>query len=179
MEKESLPNDATSSKKGIIAPPLPGDLKIELVSRQALARGVKVTVLFREFPKAKRSRPLSKTESKRMTPVNPKVVSIGGGNAIQAIIDKVGEGVYYVRLELEHEPSLDASIGVKLYEGGPLARVTNLPMRSLRHNETILRILMPEGIIWDDPAAFSGSLESSDSVTRFNNDTGLVWKEYN
>jgi len=42
----------------------------------------------------------------------------------------------------------------------------------------VVKILMPEGIVWDDDAAFTGSLEDSDSITKFNADTGLTWKEY-
>jgi len=38
---------------------------------------------------------------------------------------------------------------------------------------------MPDAILWDDESAFSGSMEDSNSVTKFNSETGLVWKEYN
>jgi len=37
---------------------------------------------------------------------------------------------------------------------------------------------MPEGILWEDEAAFSGSMEDSEGVTKFNSETGLLWKEY-
>ena len=37
---------------------------------------------------------------------------------------------------------------------------------------------MPEAILWDDDASFTGSLEDSESTTKFNAQTGLYWKEY-
>ena len=42
----------------------------------------------------------------------------------------------------------------------------------------IARLLMPEGILWEEDSSFSGTIEDSDSVTKFNSDSGLVWKEY-
>jgi hypothetical protein len=36
---------------------------------------------------------------------------------------------------------------------------------------------MPEELFWDDTSSFSGSIEDSRSITRFRNDTGLLWKE--
>lgn len=30
------------------------------------------------------------------------------------------------------------------------------------------KVMMPEGILWDDKTAFSGILEDSESITRFN-----------
>jgi hypothetical protein len=32
--------------------------------------------------------------------------------------------------------------------------------------------------LWSDDSFFSGSIEDSESVTKFNTDTGIVWKEY-
>jgi hypothetical protein len=39
------------------------------------------------------------------------------------------------------------------------------------------KFLVPDGIFWDDDDRFTGSMEDSDSITKFNSDTGLVWRE--
>jgi hypothetical protein len=39
------------------------------------------------------------------------------------------------------------------------------------------KFLVPDAIFWDDDERFTGSMEDSDSITKFNSDTGLVWKE--
>jgi hypothetical protein len=41
----------------------------------------------------------------------------------------------------------------------------------------ILKILMPEGIRWDDTDYFDGNIENSESITRYNKNDHLVWRE--
>jgi hypothetical protein len=67
---------------------------------------------------------------------------------------------------------------VRFYEKTSKAKSKPLGTRAVGNNERIARVLMPEGIVWEDDSAFSGSMEDSDSVTKFNSATGLVWKEY-
>jgi hypothetical protein len=44
--------------------------------------------------------------------------------------------------------------------------------------ETVMfRFILPEALFWDDDDYFTGMVEGSDSITKFNEDTGLVWKE--
>lgn len=178
-EKGSSSDAAATAAKGLLAPPLIGELTFELVSPLMVQRGVKVAVLFRDFPKSKRDRPIPKAEARRMIPLDPKVMVVAGKNTLRVVVDKVGEGICYLRVEHEHPTPVELSIVVRLYEGAPRARTKHLPIRMTRNNETILKVLMPEGILWEDSDAFTGSLENSDSMTRFNTDTGLIWKEYN
>jgi hypothetical protein len=37
---------------------------------------------------------------------------------------------------------------------------------------------MPDAILWEDESAFTGSMQDSAGVTKFNSETGLIWKEY-
>jgi hypothetical protein len=37
--------------------------------------------------------------------------------------------------------------------------------------------VLPDAVFWDDEKFFSGSIEDSDSITKFNAETGFVWKE--
>jgi len=164
-------------EKGLFTPPLTGDIKFELVARKDLDRGVKVLISFRDFPKARRGRPLSRTEAMRVRSMAPKIV-MPKGNTIHAIIDHAAEGVYYVRVELEQQVS-DASITIRLFEGSSRAKNKTVHIRTITNNEIVVRLMMPEGIVWEDASAFSGSLEDSDSVTKFNPETGVEWKEYN
>ncbi|MBI5102922.1 MAG: hypothetical protein HZB33_13950 [Nitrospirae bacterium] len=39
------------------------------------------------------------------------------------------------------------------------------------------RFMLPEAVFWDDDDRFSGTIEDSDSITKFNEDAGLLWKE--
>lgn len=42
---------------------------------------------------------------------------------------------------------------------------------------TKFKFLFPDMIFWDDEDAFTGSIEDSDSLTKFNPERGLLWKE--
>jgi hypothetical protein len=162
----------------IFMPPLPGDLKFEISSDENIQRGVRVSVLFRDFPKARRNRAVSRSEALRIQTLSPKVV-LTRPNTIQAVVESAAEGVYYLRVELENQESIQGTITIKLFDSGPRARTKSVGRQIIRNHETIVRILMPEGILWEDNSAFSGSMEDSNSVTKYNNDNGLVWKEYN
>ena len=175
--EKAKPTEAPAPK-GLFMPPLLGDLKIELIATRDVQRGVKVFVEYRDFPKAKRGRIISKREAMHIKPSKAKVV-IPKSNTIQIIVDHSSEGIYYVRVQLDQLESIRALVRIKLFEAGPKARSKSLGMRTISSNETIIKILMPEGIFWDDADAFSGSLDDSDGITKYNTETGLVWKEYN
>jgi hypothetical protein len=168
---------APAQTKGLFSPPLTGDIKFELVARDDLRHGVKVAVGFREFPRSRRGRPLSRAEAMRIRSMSPKIV-LPGENAIHAIIDHASEGVYYLRVELDRQQVADVSITIRLFEGSSRARNRTVHVGALAGNRTVVRLMMPEGVVWEDSSAFSGSLEDSDSVTRFNSETGMEWKEY-
>lgn len=89
------------------------------------------------------------------------------------------QGAIHLRVELDQHDSLQGQITIRLYEPGPRQRIKKLSKQEIASGVTVVRILMPEGILWDDPSAFSGSMEDSESITRYNTDSGLVWKEYN
>lgn len=164
--------------KGLFLPPVFGDLKLEIGGKEEALKQVKVTVLFREFRQSRRNRPMTKAEARRVQAIVPKVVRTSE-KTLQAVIDVAGEGVYDFRLEAASGQSVAASFTVKVFEKSKKAVIKNLGSRTVGNKESVTKILMPEGILWDDPAAFTGNIEDSDSVTKFNSDTGLVWKEYN
>lgn len=167
----------TAEVKGLFLPPLIGDLKLEMTGRDDAVGRIKVTVLFREFLKARRTRPLSRSEARRVQALAPKVARTGD-RTLQAVIEVAGEGVYEFVAEADSAQSIETSCAIKLYEKSSRARTKSVGTRRIGRREGIVKVLMPEGIFWDDDAAFSGSMEDSDSVTKFDAETGLVWKEY-
>lgn len=174
---EKKATGVSGKAKGLFAPPITGDIKFEMVASEGLQRGVKVSVGFRDYPRAKRGRPLTRSEALLIRSVIPKIVT-PKENAIHAIIDHASEGIYYLRLELEHRQLSDVSITIRVYEGSSRSVKKTVHLPAISGNETVVRLMMPEGIVWEDSSSFSGSLEDSDSVTKFN-DTGVEWKEYN
>lgn len=44
-------------------------------------------------------------------------------------------------------------------------------------SKTLFRFVLPDALFWDDKDRFTGSFEDSDSITKFNNETGFLWRE--
>ena len=174
---QDKPRAKGAEGKGIFLPPVRGDLKLEIVGKDELLQSIKVVVLFHELPTARRSRPMSKAEYRRFRTLSPKVVRTADTTR-QAVIEVAAEGIYEFKVETGAEQPVEVSFAVKLYDNSSRARTKPVGKRRISSSESIVKVLMPEGLLWDDDSAFSGSIEASDSTTKFNSDTGLVWKEY-
>ena len=61
----------------------------------------------------------------------------------------------------------------------PSKRKTRLfgPMLIGEEGTFIGRLLMPEGIFWDEDEWFTGKVEDGDSITKYNSPEGTTWKE--
>ncbi len=51
------------------------------------------------------------------------------------------------------------------------------PMLIKEEGTFIGRLLMPEGIYWDEDEWFTGQIENGDSITKYNSPEGMTWKE--
>ncbi len=159
-------------QKGLVLPFLKGDLKL-VVTGTALP---KETITFKEFALSRRSRPFSRVEARHEITIIPLTANTQE-NTHEIVIGKVNPGVYSITIEPVDGPT-DVIFSLKLYEGTSRMIVKNLGRRTLTRKFVLLKVLMPEGILWDDNAAFTGNMEDSDGVTKFNSGTGLMWKEY-
>jgi hypothetical protein len=157
--------------KGILAPKITGDIKLT-VSGKVIPS---VTILFQDFPVSRRNRPLSRAEARQGTIITPIINIQGEANSF--VITKTLPGIYTFSAAAK-DMATSATFLLKLFEGG--AREATMKIGTLKIDDKVVvaKILMPEGIAWDDDAAFTGSLEDSDSITKFNSDTGFTWKEY-
>ncbi|ACH38071.1 hypothetical protein Gbem_1050 [Citrifermentans bemidjiense Bem] len=151
---------------------LQGDLKLTVAGG-----GVKLSIAFREFPRSRRDRTPTKAEARRLQQVAP-VTAKRDERTREAVIERAGEGVYIFSAEPETASAAQASFTLTIYEAGKREKKAAIGTRTLQKKTVVARILMPEGVLWDDDSAFTGSLEDSDSTTKFNAQTGLYWKEY-
>jgi len=173
-DKTKATNSAGSGESGMVIPSLHGDLKM-LVRTQS---GVRLSVTFREYPKARREKTPSRAEAKRERSVVP-LFARRKDQTREAVIETAGEGIYIFSAEAEHGAPATATFTLKIYEAGAREKTARIGRRSVSGKKVIAKVLMPEGILWDDDTAFTGSIEDSDSTTKFNSETGLYWKEYN
>ncbi len=167
----------SAGPKGIFAPPLAGDLKIEITGPEELLKAIKISVIFREYPKTRHNRPMTKANARDFRALTPKTAWVAK-NTLQAVIEIAGEGVYEFRDISDPASPGEAAFSIKIYENSGRAKTKSAGTRKIGNKESIAKVLMPEGILWNDDSAFSGSMEDSESTTKFNSETGLTWKEY-
>ncbi|HEY6872537.1 MAG TPA: hypothetical protein VI298_07430 [Geobacteraceae bacterium] len=171
------PPAQSTGPKGIFAPPLAGDLKIEITGPEEALKAVKISVNFRAYPQSRHNRPMTKAQSRNIRVLTPKITRVAK-NTLQAVIEIAEEGVYDFENLSDHAGPAKAAFSVKIYENSGRARTKSAGSRMIGDKGSIAKVLMPEGILWNDESAFGGSMEDSESITRFNVETGLVWKEY-
>ena len=87
------------------------------------------------------------------------------------VVVQARAGIYTITAGAK-ETASNATFLLKLFEGGPREATRKIGTLKVDEKVVVVKILMPDGIIWDDEAAFTGSLEDSDSITKFNSDTG-------
>lgn len=171
-ENKSGHSPEKHSQKGLSFPLLKGDLKMVLTG----AALPKVTITFKEFALTRRNRPFSRAEARREATITP-LVAATQEKTREVVIEKVRAGVYSVTVEPVDGASEFACL-LKLHEDSSRSTVRDCGRHTLAQKKVLVKILMPEGILWDDNKSFTGSMEDSDSVTKFNAETGLTWKEY-
>jgi hypothetical protein len=156
-------------RKGFALPPVAGDIKLIITSAEDLV----VKALFVSHSRAHHDKPLSKKEAKAQQKLTPIVVRTTE-NTLEAVIERSHDGIYIFLVEPKGNKPVQGKFSLKLFE------TKNKPVKSreISGQTEVARLLMPEGILWEDDSAFSGNIEDSDSVTKFNADSGLVWKEY-
>lgn len=168
-----IPGRREKEPAGNFLPRLRGDLKLEVIGDDE----VKINVQFRQFLKKRRTRALTRTEAARVQKLAPRLARVARDTS-EAVIEVAGEGIYEFIAEPIGKKSARAAYVLTLYEGGSRTAKKPIGNREIHGKTSIVKVLMPEGIRWDDDAAFSGSIKDSESVTKFVTDTGLLWKEY-
>jgi hypothetical protein len=106
------------------------------------------------------------------------VVTVTGAATREALIPSARDGVYTISVESEGRNRATTGCTLILYEGSSRERTATRQLRSISGTQQLFKVLMPEAVLWNDPAAFTGTLEDSDSETRFNASSGLYWKEF-
>lgn len=154
-----------------------GDLKLEVRRRWAGKGNLKINILFREFSRNRRSVPFQRYEIENDSIVVPLIVNYTEDISLY-VVRKTMEGVYYIFAEASDKEPVEAEFLLKLSEGSTISQQKVIGIKKIEGKILIARVLMPEGILWDDDSYFSGIIEDSESVTKFNTSDGLVWKEY-
>jgi len=147
------------------------DIKIEVIPQKNDSLAVTARLSRKAHPSVEYYRapePASVDLAEEDEPGGKKVFSVANAE----------KGIYTFVMRHNGDSSRKTSLVIRLLEGKKGARDRKFEAVTLDpHGEFSLKFLMPEGIFWDDESYFTGSIESSDSITKFNDVSGIVWKE--
>jgi hypothetical protein len=91
---------------------------------------------------------------------------------------RTAEGAYTFAIRNQENETFAADLAFFIFPGKKGERTKKYAAVSLSPHTTVkYRFILPEGIFWDDEEHFSGKIEDSDTMTKFNQKTGFVWKE--
>jgi hypothetical protein len=91
---------------------------------------------------------------------------------------KTTEGAYTFVVKNQENDAYKADLAFFIFPGKKGEKTKKYAAVSLSpHTTAKYKFILPEGIFWDDEEYFSGKIEDSDAMTKFNQKTGFVWKE--
>ena len=155
------------------------DIRIEVFTEGTDMPGI-LTKLFRKsHPGLRRRR-----DRERQEPVEgtvEKTMSKGpdktGARHVFSVT-KAEKAAYTCVLENKGEQARTVDVTFRFYEGREKERDKEYHSRELVPGGMLrFTFILPEGIFWDDEDRFSGRVEDSRTITKFDNESGLVWKE--
>lgn len=153
--QKSEPSGA-ETQKGLLAE-IPKAIEIVMIASEA-----EVNLLYRAHPTAG-----SSSQSKELKPLVESPDNEPHRKSLS--IEKADAGIYTLILKrgsaVQLEFRLLKAVGQRLKS----YHKVDAPAE--------FKFIMPEAVFWDDEEYFSGTIESSDSVTKFNSETGLYWTE--
>jgi len=148
------------------------DIKIEITVRDADASKVSAHLFMRAHPDADRVRGTGKQKEVGIIAEDSKE-----GSEIKRVlrIAKADKGLYAFVMTNKSGATIRPDVLFHLFEKKKSERVKNFKSAELSSNgELRIKFILPEGIFWDDEEYFTGTIESSDSMTKFNDRTGIT-----
>jgi hypothetical protein len=91
---------------------------------------------------------------------------------------RTAEGTYTFAIQNQENEAFAADLAFFIFPGKKGERTKKYAAVELSPHTTVrFKFILPEAIFWDDEEHFSGKIENSDTMTKFNQKTGFVWKE--
>ncbi len=173
----------TGREKTVIGFPMPDAFFLKDIKIQVSLKGTEMPEVSRRLLE----RPLS-DDAGSATAENHEVavkeetedIAIGGRVSTEKMftVAKAGKGIYTFVMENKGEKPYEADMTFVLYGGENRERIkTYKDLRLLPGTALRFRFMLPQAVFWDDEDRFTGSIEDSNYITKFNYNSGLVWKE--
>jgi hypothetical protein len=155
---------------------LPRDIRIEVVVSGEDGSSVLTRLYRRNYPPAS---PGSTAMKDQPVKAEEESGSDGSGKMKRMLsVVKADKGIYTFVIGNEGRKTCIADAAFFLFERTTKGRKKEYKAVQLPPGTGVkFKFLVPDAIFWDDEDRFSGSTEDSDSITKFNSDTGLIWRE--
>jgi hypothetical protein len=86
-------------------------------------------------------------------------------------------GIYTFIIENGQDKAYEGKLLFRLYEWKEGERLKEYGIELSPGKVLKFKFALPEAVFWDDEDYFTGMVEGPDSLTKFNEETGLIWKE--
>ncbi len=168
-------------KESAIGVPMPEallfrDIEIEVYSGGTEMAGVSMRLMKKPYPTAheKKERRKEKVEG-----IDERGETDSGGKAKRVFsVTKAEKGIYTFVIENKGERTFIEKMVFRLYGKGEKERIKEYPSVELVRDAVLkYHFILPDALFWDDEERFSGSIEDSNSVTKFDYSSGLLWRE--
>lgn len=93
-------------------------------------------------------------------------------------ISKAEKGIYIFMMKNNGAKGYETELLFHIFEGKSGERKKVYKTVELPPNTTLkYKFIIPEAVFWDDEGYFTGTIESSKTLTKFNEKSGLIWSE--
>lgn len=153
-------------------------IRIELLLDSKENPNVVMRLLKKPYPNADRKAREKKKEIEVINEKEEMSPAEAGRIKRSFSVENADKGVYTFVMENKEDKVLEAALSFSFYKGGHRERTKKYDaVKVAADGATKFKFLFPDMIFWDDEDAFTGSIEDSDSLTKFNPERGLLWKE--
>ena len=182
-ETEGKKNKAGVARPGLGIPLsealLSKGVKIEVLLDAAGDPAVEMRLIRKPYPSAA-GRKISQARKEVATKQESEKLDVAGTARVKrsVLVENAEKGIYTFVMENNAASACEADLSFVFYKGGRKERTKKYAAVKISGKGAArFKFLFPDMIFWDDEDAFTGSIEDSDSLTKFNSDTGLLWKE--
>jgi hypothetical protein len=178
---EEAKTEVESPSVGIAVPEalLAKDIKIEVFFDDIEMVGLLTHLLKKAYPTANKKNKKEKLkEVDLIYEIEENSITESADKGMVFSVVNAEKGIYTFTMVNTGEMTYDVTVAFRLFEGDNKERIKKYNALSiLPEGMLIFKFILPDAVFWDDEEYFSGSIEDSDSITKFNYDTGLIWRE--
>lgn len=149
------------------------DIRIELIFDQVEKPDISTSLFKKAHPKER-----AKDNDKKLEIKEVSEYVKGRGYKIEYSLLNAEKGTYTFVIENKDKKTYHADAVFYIYQGKSGERIRKYADIMIKNDDVNkIKFILPEAVFWDDEDYFSGSIEDARSVTKFNYNTGLSWKE--